>query len=57
MQKDLVRTLKVLQSMSEFSGLWKQQNNSACTKGVGVFIMVVGHYTKEEEGGEGGGVN
>ena len=32
MQKDHICTLKIMQSMSEFSGLWKQQNNPACTK-------------------------
>ena len=32
MQKDHIRTLKILQSVSEFGGLWKQQNNQACTK-------------------------
>ena len=30
--------------MSEFGGLWKQQNNPACIKNV-----TVGHYTKEDE--------
>ena len=27
-------------SMSEFGGLWKQQNNPACAKSVRVFIML-----------------
>ena len=41
MQKDPVRPLKILQFMSEFGGLWKQQQkNSACTKSVRVFVML-----------------
>ena len=40
MPKDQICTLKILQSMSEFSGLWKQQNKLACTKSVRVFIML-----------------
>ena len=32
MQKDHVSMLKILQSTSKFGGLWKQQNNPACTK-------------------------
>ena len=36
MQKDHIRTLKILWSMSEFGGLWKHQNNPACTKSVSV---------------------
>ena len=32
MQKDHISMLKILQSMSKFGGLWKQQNNPACTK-------------------------
>ena len=32
MQKEHIRMLKILLSMSEFGGLWKQQNNSACTE-------------------------
>ena len=35
-----IRMLKILWSMSEFSGLWKHQNNPANTKGVRVFIML-----------------
>jgi len=37
--------------MSEFGGLWmEQQNNPACTKSVKVLQRVeVGHYTEEEE--------
>ena len=31
-EKDHIRTLKILQSMLEFVGLWKHQNNPACTK-------------------------
>ena len=36
-------------SMSEFVGLWKQQNNPACTKSVSLHHVEVGHYTKEAE--------
>ena len=35
--------------MSEFGGLWKQQNNPACTKSVSLHNAEVGHYTEEEE--------
>ena len=35
MQKDHIRTLKILWSMSELGGTWKKQTNPACTKGVG----------------------
>ena len=35
--------------MSEFGGLWKQQNNPACTKSVGVFIILKLDTTEEEE--------
>ena len=35
--------------MAEFSGLWKQQNNPACTESVSLHHAEVGHYTKEEE--------
>ena len=38
--KDQICTLKILKSMSEFSGLWKQQYKPACTKSVRVFIML-----------------
>ena len=34
MQKVHIRTLKILQSLSEFRGLWKHPNNPACTKSV-----------------------
>ena len=36
-------------SMSEFGGLWKQQNNPACTKSVSLHHAEVGHYAKEAE--------
>ena len=36
MQKDHMRTLMILRSMSEFGGLWKHQNNPARTKSVRV---------------------
>ena len=32
MQKDHIRTLKILQSTSEFGGLWKHRNNPVCAK-------------------------
>ena len=38
--------------MSEFGGLWKHQNNPACTKSVKSLQNVeVGHYIGEEEEG------
>ena len=37
MQKDHMSTLEILLSMSEFGGLWKQQNNPACTKCIRAF--------------------
>ena len=40
MQKDHIRTFKIMQSMSKFDGLWKHQNNPACTKSVITFIML-----------------
>ena len=40
MQKYLTRTLEILQSMLEFGGLWKQQNNSASTKSVRSLLNV-----------------
>ena len=40
MQKDHIRTLKILWSTSEFSGLWKHQNNPACTNNVRVSRMM-----------------
>ena len=51
MQKCYVRTLKIPESMSEFGGLWKHQNNPACTKSVKSLQNVeVGLYAKEEHG-------
>ena len=38
--KDHTRTLKILESMSEFGGLWKHQNNPACAESVRVFGML-----------------
>ena len=36
--------------MSEFGGLWKQQNNPACTKTRhSLQYDEAGHYTEEEE--------
>ena len=40
MQKDHIRTLKILQPMSEFGGLWKHSNNPTCTKSVRVFRVL-----------------
>ena len=34
MQKDHICMLKILWSVSEFGGLWKHQNNTACTRSV-----------------------
>ena len=36
--------LMMLQSMSEFNGVWKHQNNPACTTGVIVFIILKLYY-------------
>ena len=38
-------------SMPEFGGLWKHQNDPACTESVGVFIILMldSTDTKEEE--------
>ena len=50
-QKDPIRALKILQSMSEFGGLRKHHNKPACTKSVRVFKMLklyYKHYTEEE---------
>ena len=49
MQKDYMRTLKILQSMSEFSGLWKHQNNRVCIKSVSLHNVEIGHHMEEEE--------
>ena len=35
-----MRTIKILWSMSEFDGLWKHQNNPACTKSVRLFRVL-----------------
>ena len=34
--------------MSEFGGLWKQQNNPAYIKSVSLYHVEVGHYAEEE---------
>ena len=36
-------------SMSEFGGLWKHQNDPACTKSVRVFIMLMLDTTDTKE--------
>ena len=43
-QKDPIRVLKILQSVSEFGGLRKHQNQPACTKSVKVFKMLKLYY-------------
>ena len=35
-------------ALSEFDGLWKHQNNPACTKSVSLRNFEVGRYTEEE---------
>ena len=46
MQINRVHSLKILQSISEFGGLWKHQNNPACTQSVKSLQNVeVGHST------------
>ena len=35
--------------MTEFGGLWRQQNNPACTKSVSLDYVEVVHYTQEDE--------
>ena len=40
MPNDHMRSLKALQSMSEFGGLWQHQNNPACTNSVIVFRLL-----------------
>ena len=52
MQKDHICMLKILWSVSEFGGLWKHQNNTACTRSVRAF-RVLKLNTTEEEGEEG----
>ena len=46
MQKDHIRTLKMLQSMSELGGLWK---NHACTKSINNLRNVEGGHSTEVE--------
>ena len=40
LKKEHIHMLKTLQCMSEFSGLWIDQNNPACTKSVRVFRVL-----------------
>lgn len=42
-KKDHICTLKIMKSMSEFGGLWKHQDNPACTKSVSLQTVEVGH--------------
>ena len=44
MQKGHMHTLKSLWTMSEFSGLWKHQNNPECTDGVEKIYRPSMHY-------------
>ena len=39
----------LLWSMSQFGGLWKQQNSPACTESVCLHNVEVGHYRKKED--------
>ena len=45
------RTLNIMQSMSEFDGLWKHQNNPACTKSVSLepSVLKLDTQTEDEE--------
>ena len=45
----ILRTLKILQSNSEFGGVSKHQNNPACTKSVSLHNVEAGIYTEEGE--------
>ena len=47
MLKGHLHTLKILESMSEFDGLWKHENNPANTKSVSLQNVEVGHYIEE----------
>ena len=39
----------ILESMSEFGGPWKQQNNPACTKSVRVFTKLKLNTTQKKK--------
>ena len=46
--KDHIHMLKILSTLSELGGLWKHQNNPACTKSVRVIRMLnLGHYIRK----------
>ena len=50
MQKDRIRSLKILRFVTEFGGLWEHQTNPACTKSVkSLHSIEDGHYVEEEE--------
>ena len=50
MQKGHMCTLKIVWPMSEFGGVWKQQNNPACTKSVkSLQNAEVGHCVEEQK--------
>ena len=51
-QNNYIRSLKILQSPSEFGVLRKRQNNPACTQSVSLQGAEVGHYTEEESSAE-----
>lgn len=50
-KKSHIRTLKILQFMSEFGGLRKHENSPACTKSVKVHNVEVGHYERRTKTG------
>ena len=57
MQNDHLRTLTILQSMSEFSGLWRRKKKKkkkggekkACTKSVRAFRVLTLHTTRKKK--------
>ena len=52
MQKDRIRSLKILRFVSEFGGLWEHQTNPACTKSVRDFTVLKMDTAEEEEAEE-----
>ena len=40
---------KILWSVSEFSGIWRHQNNPACIEISLLKLFEVGHYMEKEE--------
>ena len=49
MQKDHIHMLKILQSMSEFGRLCKQQYNPACTKSVSLHNVKLDTIQKKKK--------